>query len=143
MNRFLTCVLCVLALASAPYIADACSCLPPPPPKEHMAKMEAVFSGTCVDIVVKDFQKICTFEVDRVWKGEVGKTVVVTTAKDGATCGYGFEVKGTYLLYCYGKKGELGTNICTRTTALANAKDDIKELGDGAKPKDEKKEEKK
>lgn len=137
MNRILASVLCLLIAAN---VADACKCAPPPPPKEAMAGAEAVFSGKCIDIVIKDRQKICTFEVDRVWKGEVGAKVVITTAEHGATCGYGFSTEGdaTYMVYARGKKGEFSTSICTRTRGLANAKDDLKELGDGAKPKAEK-----
>ncbi len=145
MNRILAFVLGLLVLANLVSLADACSCIAPPPPKQALAGSEAVFSGKCIDVVVKDRIKTCTFEVDRVWKGEVGAKVVVTTAEGGATCGYGFTTKGdaTYLIYCHGKNGALSTNICTRTRTLASAKDDLKELGDGEKPKEEKKEEKK
>jgi hypothetical protein len=140
MNRLLATAFCVLILATA-NIADACKCKAPPPPKEAMAGVDAVFSAKCIDVVVKDGKRISTFEVDRVWKGTVGAKVVVTTAEQSATCGYGFSTEGdaTYMIYAYDKGGALLTTLCTRTRTLANAKEDLKDLGDGAKPKDEKK----
>ena len=45
-------------------IADACSCMAPPPPKVALEGSSAVFSGKCVKIEVKEFNKVCTFEVD-------------------------------------------------------------------------------
>lgn len=119
--------------------ALACSCLPPPPPKKALEGSAAVFSGKVTDVTLEKGQKIVTIEVDRVWKGKVGAKVVVTTASNGAACGYNFTTKGdaTYLIYAYENKGVLGTNICTRTTTLAAGAADIKELGDGEKPKNE------
>ncbi len=121
--------------------AMACSCAPPPPPKQALAGSTAVFAGKCVDVTIKDNQKIATFEVTRVWKGEVGEKVVVTTAVHGATCGFAFTTKGdaTYLVYCYGEKDKLATNICTRTNTLAGGKQDLKDLGEGSEPKKEEK----
>ena len=142
--RTFTAVVVLIAMSIAAPLSLACSCVPPPPPKEALKSSTAVFSGKCVDIKIdeKGFTKHVTFEVDRVWKGDVGKKVTITTAVHGATCGYGFTTKGdaTYLVYCYGKPDALATNICTRTTTLAGAKGDLKELGEGEKPKDEKKE---
>jgi len=141
--RYLLSFIALLA-CSVPLMeqATACSCAPPPPPKQALAQAEAVFSGKVTDITIKDHTKFVTIEVDRVWKGTVAAKVVITTPEHGATCGYGFTTKGdaTYLVYCYKNEKGLATNLCTRTTALGNAKEDLKELGDGEKPKEEKKE---
>jgi hypothetical protein len=140
MKRFPIVALGVLILAAAG-VAEACKCAAPPPPKDALAGADAVFTAKCIAVSVKDGKKTCTFEVDRVWKGEVGPKVVITTAEHSATCGYGFSTEGdaTYFIYAYGKKGALSTHTCSRTRALASAKDDLKDLGDGAKPKEEKK----
>lgn len=139
--RFISTIVLLLALQLTAPSAHACSCAPPPPPKKALEGSTAVFSGKCISVEIKDQQKIVTFEVDRVWKGDIGKTITITTAVHGATCGYGFTTKGdgTYLVYCHGKPEALSTNICTRTRSLAAGAEDIKELGDGDKPKDEKK----
>lgn len=115
----------------------ACDCAAPPPPKKALEGSAAVFSGKVTQVKIVDQTKHVTIEVDRVWKGTVGNKVVVTTATDGAACGFDFTVKGdaTYLIYAYENKGVLGTNICTRTTTLAAGAADIKELGEGEKPK--------
>ncbi len=141
--RFVIALAFLIASQSLIPAALACSCAPPPPPKQALAGSTAVFSGKCISVEIKEQRKIVTFEVDRVWKGEVGKTVTITTAAHGATCGYAFTTKGdaTYLVYCYGKPDALSTNICTRTRSLAAGADDIKELGDGEKPRDERKKE--
>jgi hypothetical protein len=71
------------------------------------------------------------------WKAAEGKEVVLYTANDSAACGYNFEKGKSYLVYAHSqKRGEekvLGTNICTRTALLSDAKEDLKELGEGKK----------
>jgi hypothetical protein len=101
-----------------------------------------VFSGKCIEVKqANQFTKQCTFEVARVWKGDIGKKVTITTASNGAACGYGFDTKGeaTYMVYCFGKADALQTNLCTRTRTLSGAQEDLKELGEGAPPQEPKK----
>jgi hypothetical protein len=127
----------VLALVSAQLYA--CSCIAPPPPKEALAAASAVFSGKVTAIeAAGDHEKAVTIEIKSTWKGvEKKKEVVVYTADNGATCGYGFEKGKSYLVYAsLMKRGDdkvLGTNICTRTAALDAAAKDIKELGEPMK----------
>jgi hypothetical protein len=73
------------------------------------------------------------------WKGTKEKIVPLTTANDGAACGFTFEFGKSYLVYAYlggletDEKRLLETNICTRTCPFeAEAKEEIKLLG---KPK--------
>ena len=79
----------------------AYSCKSPPPPREAMGKMAAVFSGKAVKVEAdqKAHQVHATFEVIRVWKGEVGKTVTVTTNDNGGSCGFAFHEGDGYLVY--------------------------------------------
>ena len=120
-------------MALAPGAAVACRCLPPPAPKVALERATAVFAGKVTAVAEKGQQKQVTFEVSRSWKGIASDTVIVTTASHSATCGYNFEAQKEYLVY--GSKGEnaefLSTNICTRTRPLAQAKDDLAELGEG------------
>lgn len=113
--------------------AGACSCKSPPPPLEAMEKAAAVFAGkvTALEADEKDHQVRATFEVSRVWKKQAGKTIVVITNENGASCGYTFHEGETYLVYAYEREGKLYTSICARTKVLAHAKDDLDALGDG------------
>lgn len=141
MRRLIALAVLVGCAVAAP-VAWSCSCAPPPPPKGALENAVAVFSGKCVEMKeANQFTKQFTFEVAKVWKGEVGKKVTVTTAANGAACGYGFDTKGeaTYIVYCFGKGDALQTNLCTRTRPLSAAAEDLKELGDGAPPKEPKK----
>jgi hypothetical protein len=117
--------------------AAACSCAPPPPPKQALEAATAVFSGKVVEIKPGDqpfAPRQVTFTVDRSFKGIDGGRVVVTTAADGAMCGFAFQQGKSYLVYCYGDKKSLSTNICTRTKSMETAVEDLKDLGEGKKP---------
>lgn len=65
----------------------------------------------------------------RAWKGITAETVTVATHEGGASCGFGFRVGERYLVYAYGARGRLTTNICTRTTAIDRAWSDLRDLG--------------
>jgi hypothetical protein len=122
-------------------IVSACSCVQPAPPKESLEQSTAVFAGKVVDINVSGGAAISsadpvtvTFEVSKIWKGLDNESLVLTTARDGASCGYSFKQGEEYLVYTYGEGDKLSTGICSRTRLLASAKDDLQELGDGSLP---------
>jgi len=90
------------------------------------------------------------FSVFRVWKGEVAEEVEVETAVDGPMCGYSFEIGEQYLVYagqqpkdqrykCITEpeaankrkpcEWELTTSLCSSTSKLDDATDDIEMLG--------------
>jgi hypothetical protein len=118
----------------------ACSCAPPPPPKEALTASTAVFTGKVVAVdKAGDFQIAVTIEISGAYKGVKEKKVTVYTADNGASCGVGFTKGTSYLVYAReqmrGEEKVLGTNLCSRTTTLANAKDDLAELGEAPKVK--------
>lgn len=122
-------------------LVNACSCIPPALPKESLEKSTAVFAGKVVDIdiprglVVSSADPVkVTFDVSKVWKGPDYKTLVITTARDGATCGYSFTQGDEYIVYTYGEGDKLSTGICSRTQLLANAQEDLEGLGEGNLP---------
>jgi len=129
-------ILAPLVLVAA---AQACKCKPPPPPKEALEGSAAVFSGKVLKIEkgTEEYELAVTLSVDRQWKGIEGKEVVIYTAKDGATCGYGFEKGKAYLVYANkamrdkDKATYLSTGLCTRTRSLDLAAEDLKDLGEG------------
>lgn len=121
-------------------VAFACSCIEPFPPKESLEKASAVFTGKVVSIDVPkimissaDPVKV-TFEVSKIWKGFDYKILVITTARSEASCGYSFKQGEEYIVYTRGEENELNTGLCSRTKLIANAQEDIKELGEGRLP---------
>jgi len=95
-----------------------------------------VFSGKVLKIDKEgEFELAVTFAVDRVWKGKEEKEIVVRTGTNDGICGYKFTKGTSYLVYAAETTRDdvkyLATNICTRTAALADAKEDLRELGEG------------
>jgi len=122
-------------------LVDACSCLPPSSPKVSLEEANAVFAGKVIDIDTPNGISIggadpvrVIFEVSEIWKGSDFKTVTITTARDSTSCGYPFRKGEEYIVYAYSEGGELSTNLCSRTNLLANAKEDLEELGSGNLP---------
>jgi len=122
-----------------PGAARACTCLPPPPPAEALADADAVFLGKVARIATAPAEANrlarvrVTFVVREAWKGVGAVYTDVYTARDGASCGYGFRKEETYLVYAYAGDGgrTLQTSLCTRTRPLDQAAEDLAVLGDG------------
>ena len=54
-----------------------------------MKKSTAVFSGKVIEVRRGNFNGIdAVIEVSHVWKGKIGKKVIVRTATSSAACGY-------------------------------------------------------
>lgn len=107
----------------------ACSCLANDKPlttqiKEAFDNSTAVFSGEILGISSKsEFEVIVKIKVAKSWKANLAKELNLTTAKDSAMCGFGFEIGQKYLVYAYGKNDTLTTNNCSRTTFESNNTD--------------------
>ncbi len=119
-------------------IVSACSCVMPLSATESLAESTAVFAGKVVDMEVSDGEIISTadpvtvtFEVSKVWKGAEAETIVLTTAREGSSCGYSFEENEEYIVYTHGEADQLSTNSCSRTKLLADAEEDLQELDSG------------
>ncbi len=84
---------------------------------------------------------IVKFQVERWWKGEAAKEIFLITDEiknsdgtgSGSSCDYHFKEGESYLVYAYGKDGELRTYACTRTRVLTKT-EDLKILGEGKEP---------
>ncbi len=96
----------------------------------------------------KDFEyetKVVRFQAERWWKGEATTEVFLVTDEtknsdgtgSGSSCDYHFKEGESYLVYAYGKEGELRTHACARTRLL-NKTEDIKILGEGKEPVEKK-----
>ncbi len=136
MNHFSRAVYALLLLL-APRPCAACSCEGPPgAPMEELASHDAVLAGRVVEIVEPaDFTAqeslLVTFAVSSVWKGDVQQITTVSTAPNGAQCGYPFELGDQYLVYGYSSVDGLHAGLCSlRTNILSAATEDTQQLGD-------------
>lgn len=119
------------ALCALPSVAVACSCAPPPAPKIALEKSAAVFVGKVTSVEKSQFSSKFQFSVSKKWKGIEGNTASIVTASDSAACGINFDENRDYLIYAFKSEGDdqLRTNLCTRTKRVADAADDLAELG--------------
>jgi hypothetical protein len=117
----------------------ACSCLPPGPPEEALSNATAVFSGTvttmdgAVDAGAEAPIRV-TFAVSEIWKGPEQAMIVATTSGSSASCGFGFVQGQEYLVYASTVDDSLQVSLCSRTTQLAMAGEDLAALGEGTTP---------
>ncbi|TFB14138.1 hypothetical protein E3U55_14590 [Filobacillus milosensis] len=126
-----------------PNTSYACTCEEPGTVQEEMNQSSAVFSGKVIEKYDenKDKKTISSndpiafvFEVKESWKGINQTQVVVSTARYSGSCGYEFALNNNYLVYAQERNGELEVNLCSRTTVLPYADQDLEELGKGKKP---------
>lgn len=128
--------LAVLATwAATESIAEACSCVQPPGPRAAAADAAAVFEGRTFGVHRESGKVRFTFEVTRVFKGEVGPSVDVYSPAAAATCGRAFEAGVPYLVYAHtSPAGVLVDTMCSRTRTSRAAAEDFAELGAGIGP---------
>lgn len=140
-----------IALAACAGIATACDCRRVSV-GDAIAQAGVVFRGTVISLRVssepknvrygaRDYQ-IASFRVDRVWKGNIGKTFEMPAIEETTDC-VGFRprvVKVGSDLLVYASKTppylQYVTDICTRTGMADKADADFKILGPGRKPRD-------
>lgn len=127
-------------------VAYACSCAAPMSPRIELAKSAAVFAGKVTNIETTTaetdaFGEIevnnITFEVEKSWKNVSSGEITITTPI-GTSCGFNFSEDESYVVYAFKNTEDntLNTNLCSRTNLLANAQEDIDQLGDGTLPMD-------
>jgi len=132
MRWFIVLLLGLLGSAHASE-ARACSCMKLSP-SEGLSSSEAVFSGEVIDIQHNDATRFggleVTLRVKQVWKGAVDREIKVHTAGSGAACGYSFAKGQTYLVYAVSDEADpLRVSLCSRTSPIEDAKEDLKFLG--------------
>ncbi len=116
-----------------------CSCRPAAP-DEASQRASAVFAGSVVRIYEPGWWKTIrtgsdpleiTFEVERVWKGDVPSKVTLETRVATTSCGYDFDKRERYLVYAH--DGQV--SLCSGTRLIAEANEDLRLLGDGYPPR--------
>lgn len=73
-------------------------------------------------------------EVTRIWKGAPVSQRVIKDINGLSSCGTPMEIGTEYLIYATDHNSELINRLCSRTTALASAGEDLAYLGLGAEP---------
>ena len=118
----------------------ACSCIRPGPPSEALEESAMVFEGEVVSLRLYERPGgiwssadpvTVEFEVRTIWKGYDYQTFYLTTPRSDASCGFRFVVGEEYLVY---SRNAVTVDICSRTSLLSEAEDDLEELGDGQSP---------
>lgn len=79
------------------------------------------------------FDSYTEFAVSQVWKGTIQSHAIVDSLSN-TSCGLALEPGQEYLIYAYFRGSHLVTHICTRTTALVSASEDLAVLGPGSPP---------
>lgn len=120
----------------APGLALACSCAPQPPPVQALEQASEVFRGTVLAIEDSaasgsSFYRGIDFQVSEVWKGEGLGLLRTHTPNNSAACGRGFQVGIEYLVYT---DADGTVTLCSRTTPVASAQQDLAALGAGSPP---------
>jgi hypothetical protein len=103
------------------------------PPCFAFQEATAVFAGKVVDITDAPIQEgellhslVVQFSVEQSFKGISTPQVRVATIA-GTDCDFGFQKGEEYFVYAYrdSKHNRLATGVCTRTTRLGYAKEDL------------------
>ena len=106
-----------------------------PPPEQALEDSDAVFEARPFGMSHDDQRARYRFEVDRVWKGDVGPSVEISTALHSATCGRSYKIGTQYVIYARrSPSGELTDMLCSRTRATTSAGEDLLVLGAGHEP---------
>ena len=121
--------------------AQACKCLQQSP-AEAYEQAVSVFEGHVIAVAQvpqatpeHGMPRLSVrFSVVRRWKGMEQEQVVLTTATDGAACGYPFAADGDYLVYASSDEHGLTASLCSRTRPVAEADEDVRVLGMGVTP---------
>lgn len=124
MRIFLTIALLAAVLVAIPAArADACSCALLSAP-EMLDNHEAAFVGTLIDrsdAVAQDANfgptVIFTFEVEQWLKGDLGETMAVQSASDGAACGFEIPVGERAAIFLYRQGTGWGSGLCSTLSA--------------------------
>ena len=119
-----------MALAAAP--SHACSCVVGST-AQHLRWADAAFTGTLADIAPPPQREVSsstdpntlTFDVDRVYAGDVPSTVQVQSAISGASCGLeGMRVGVEYVVYATVSGDVFESTLCSGTAPARRAETD-------------------
>ncbi|MCR8656652.1 hypothetical protein [Paenibacillus endoradicis] len=114
----------------------ACNCFYPEDAIEALEKSDAVFTGRVKGIkkttIDNESYNAVLIEVNEIWKGIHTTQIIVYTT--WSSCQFDFQQEEDYLLYSYNHEGNYYVMNCGRSTTLASAESDLKQLGQGLEP---------
>ena len=125
-------------LFGAPGMLAQCACAKYPheiKPIEEFNSADAVFIGKVIKLEKSErdektgsYIETVVFEVQKVWKTDLPKTVTIVNKIQG--CINGFEINEQWLIYAYKKSDKtFGTGCCcSRTTSISKASEDLNEF---------------
>lgn len=108
--------------------AFACDCIPEVEMSLEFHRTRTVFVGRVTKIQPDSDNKgllVVTFEVADNLKMANSSTIKIKTSASGKNCGYVFRVGQNYLVYANQARPGLMTSVCSRTTHLSKAKNDL------------------
>jgi hypothetical protein len=137
ITKFILASVALLFLYDTAY---ACRCLAQKPSAD-ISRSSAVFSGKVIEVTFKQpphevGRYTVTFEVERIWKGEPKKRMILNTR--ATSCNFHFREGESYLVFAsmlYDGSG-LTTHKCTRTGLVTDRKEDVELLGEGKIPEE-------
>lgn len=130
------------SIVTYPADAYACSCVSERTVQENRELSDSVFEG--VAITVKDSSSSmlqsstdpikASFQVNKVWKGQVTPRIEVITVAGSASCGFNFKEGERYLVFAEKTAKSLEVNLCNGTVLHSAAGDQLSALGGGSIP---------
>jgi hypothetical protein len=109
-------------------VGYACGCGGETSPRIRLDRAKIVFSGAVIEV----HDEAVKLGVEKTYKGNVEKEVVLTQSNPKTTCDILFSKGEKYLVYAYEDKldGKVAfiTDVCAGTAISANAKEDIESL---------------
>jgi len=111
----------MLLVGAAPALACSCSGAPL---ADYADEVTLAFSGTQVDRDVEDQVRengaVLTFEVDQVFRGDVGSRIEVRTNAQGSACGLDLAGAGTTGLVTFDSDEFAEVHLCGSSVAIAD-----------------------
>jgi len=109
--------------------------------KFNLKNAKAVFTGKVLEVadIFQSNDVNVKIQVDKIWKGNLSKFVVITTSRFSSACGYKFEKGKSYLVFARTfEKSGLKTHLCLPNREIIKAGQELKILGKALKPKKKK-----
>ena len=130
MNKLIfSAFFCLVVLIWSAGEIFACTCVKPKPVEAVYEQHSAIFSGKVTSVKTVENIRRVKIRVEKLWKGNLPKTITFSTMAVGSMCGYNFAFGKRYLIYASGENmNELSTSICTRTGLLSKSKEDVETL---------------